>query len=112
MLEKKKEKTYKVVILLLAGISILMFFASTIFGMATPIKTESIIVWWIFWCIGMLSATVISIKSYPSSDAIITLFFVMFNLFCIISLSFLSILDGMIVIGIILLGMAIVEKRS
>ena len=112
MLERK-EKTYKVIILLLAGISILMFFASTIFGMAAPMKTESIIVWWIFWCIGILCATVISIKSSPSSDdAVITSLFIMFNLFCVISLSFLSILDGMIVIGVVLLGMAVAEKRS
>ena len=104
-MDKEKEKAHKVVILLLAGISILMFFAGVVFGMTVPMKPETMIVWWI----GVLGTSIMSIKKSPSKDEAAISLFVMFVFFCAIALSFLPVLYGGIVVGIVTFAIVIAD---
>ena len=106
--EKKKRKLSKEIILLLAGLSILMFFANMFFGATIPMKSEGILVWWI----GVLGATVISIKDSSSPDEILISLYFMFSLFCVMTFSFLPALYAGILVGAVAFSMARAEIKN
>ena len=72
-MSEKERKYSKEVALFLAGISILMFFASMLFGATLAMKPEGIMVWWI----GVLGTFIISIKGSSSLDEIFISLFTM-----------------------------------
>ena len=106
--EEKKRKLSKEIILLLAGLSILMFFANMVFGATIPMKPEGTMVWWI----GVVGATVISIKDSSSLDEISISLYIMFSLFCVISFSFLSALYAGFLVGTVAFSMAKAEIKN
>lgn len=106
--EEKRRKLSKEIILLLAGTSILMFFANMFFGATIPMKSEGIMVWWI----GVVGTTVISINDSSSRDEISISLYIMFSLFCVISFSFLPALYAGVLIGAVAFSMARAEIKK
>ena len=106
--EEKKRKLSKEVILLLAGTSILMFFANMFFGATIPMKPEGIMVWWI----GVVGATVISINDSSSPDEVVISLYFMFSLFCVMSFSFLPALYAGILVGMVVFNIARAEIKG
>lgn len=85
-----------------------MFFACMVFGATMSMKLEGIVVWWI----GVLGATVISIKDSSSPDEILISLYFMFSLFCVMTFSFLPALYAGILVGAVAFSMARAEIKN